>query len=327
MQTSNSFFSNIVRWNRSLILVSLIVLLGRATPSTASAGWAWPWQAGDYQAEAEREHAAAIINKQRAEAADHNSEIARKHASNITGFSLMFFLLSAGSIAYLINTRKTIVVRNEIVEKVVKNEVIQKVVREEVIVRSPAHELVADTLVIDGTNVIYGTPSHQNPSLLNLLGLLLELQKRKCAFKCFLDACTFYKFKSTEEVDALRDICRSFPSTFIIAPAGIRADDYILDDAHRHGTPIISNDRFLDYAETYPWLKSDPQRRVPFVMHSGSVQIVALGIQASIPTDLAMADSSLRTGFAEPVVAKDPVASNGVGNHAHVNGEMMQAAA
>jgi hypothetical protein len=45
-------------------------------------------------------------------------------------------------------------------------------------------------VVVDGLNVIYGTPSHQQPSLMNLLGLLIALQKRNLTFKCFFDANT-----------------------------------------------------------------------------------------------------------------------------------------
>ena len=76
MQTTKSSLLNIARWNRPLILAGLITLFSGATPRSAVAGWAWPWQAGDLQAEAQREHAAAIVNEQRAETAEHKSEIA-----------------------------------------------------------------------------------------------------------------------------------------------------------------------------------------------------------------------------------------------------------
>lgn len=227
-------------------------------------------------------------------------------------------LLCAGVIIYLFKTRKTIqqIVKNEIVEKVIKNEIVQKVE----IVRSPAHDLVPDMLVIDGLNVIYGAPAYPNPSLANLLGLLLELQKRNCGFKCFFDANTYFAFKDARklnEADIFDDLCRAFPDRFVLVPGRTKADDFILDYAHNHGTPIISNDQFRDYEEKYDWLKSDRNRRVSFVVHSGMLQIVPLGMQASVPTDLKSAVSTLKMGFRKPVPTKNEIETIHATNRAH----------
>jgi hypothetical protein len=236
-------------------------------------------------------------------------------------------LFGAAIIVYLLKHRT-------VIKQVVKKEIIQKVVREEVIVRSPAHELVTDILVIDGLNVIYGLPTDQKPSLPNLLGLLLELQKRNCAFKCFFDASTFYTLINSgrkNEAYAYRRFCHDFPDIFIEVPGGTRADDFILDYAHSHGTPIISNDRYRDYEEKYEWLKTETNRRVSFVMYSGLIQIVPLGIQADIPDDLVAADSLLRAGFTKTCPVEALVESahsrNAADNHAHINGKMVLAPA
>ena len=140
--------------------------------------------------------------------------------------------------------------------------------------------------------------------------MVAELQNRQCAFICFFDANTIYtleKAKKTDEADIFDGLCHDFPDLFIEVSGGTRADDYILDYAHSHGTPIISKDRFRDFEEKYPWLKSNSLRRVPFVIYSGTLQIVPMGIQAAIPTDLAAAESSLRAALGNPVPAKAPV--------------------
>ncbi len=46
-------------------------------------------------------------------------------------------------------------------------------------------------------------------------------------------------------------------------PAGQAADSFLLEWAHRNGAIVVSNDRFLEYRERYPWLAAlNPTRRV-----------------------------------------------------------------
>jgi hypothetical protein len=185
-------------------------------------------------------------------------------------------------------------------------------------------------IVIDGLNVIYGTPSHQKPSLMNLLAPLPELQERKLAFKCYFDANTYFKLKEAgrhDEADAYRQFCFDFPDIFIEVPSRNRADGFLLQYAHSKGAQIISNDCYRDYYNKFRWLEQDYNRRVSFVVHSNEMQIPALDLFAAIPTDLAAAESSLRAGFEKPVLAKAPVEINRTNNHAHANGHAALAAA
>jgi len=76
-------------------------------------------------------------------------------------------------------------------------------------------------VVIDGQNVMYGSPNDQKVSLLNLLGLLVELNNRKTPFKCFFDANTFFtllKAGRKSEAYAYRRLCHDFPDLFIEVP-------------------------------------------------------------------------------------------------------------
>jgi len=156
-------------------------------------------------------------------------------------------------------------------------------------------------LVVDGLNVIYGTPSHSKLSLMNLFGPLLELQNRKVTFKCFFDASTPFKLREagrTDEADAYRKLCYDLPDTFIEVPGRTQADSFLLQYADHANAQFVSNDRFRDYEQKYPWLAQVSNRRAAFVVHSNRIQIPALNLIAPIPTDLAAADSTLRASFA-----------------------------
>ena len=204
-----------------------------------------------------------------------------------------------------------------------------KTVNEQEIDKIPRNEGDANILVIDGLNVIYGTPSHQNPNLMNLLGLLFALQKHKLTFKCFFDASTPFKLSEagrTDEAEAYRQFCFGYPDTFIEVPARNQADRFLLQYANHTRSQIISNDCFRDYNEKYPWLKWDYNRRVSFIVHSNTLQIPALDLMATIPEDLASADLSLRAGLRNPLPANPHLKTNGANNHAHTNGKMAEAA-
>jgi hypothetical protein len=53
------------------------------------------------------------------------------------------------------------------------------------------------------------------------------------------------------------------------------------------------------------------------------MQIVPLGIQATIPEDLEAAESLLRTGFGSPVTVSRAVKSTQTNNHLPINGEVL----
>ena len=80
------------------------------------------------------------------------------------------------------------------------------------VVRSPAHEIVTKFVVIDAANVVRSSQG-EPPSLLRLIGLLLELQKQKYTYKCFFDANTMYVLKESgllDEAKAYRELLRDF---------------------------------------------------------------------------------------------------------------------
>ena len=160
--------------------------------------------------------------------------------------------------------------------------------RRTVVVRSPAHDIVTQFVVIDAANVVRSSQG-EPPSLLRLIGLLMELEKQKYTYKCFFDANTMFVLEKSgllDEANAYRALLRDFHDVFIEVPGKTRADDSILDYAHKHGTPIISNDRYRDYATKYPWIENSSNRRVSFKAHSGTVHLSSIGMEASVPNNL-----------------------------------------
>ena len=128
------------------------------------------------------------------------------------------------------------------VVKINNPKAIPAIIQEVVVVRTPAHEIVANSVVIDATNVVRSSQGDP-PCLLRLIGLLLELENRRYTYKCFFDANTGYVLEESgqrEQAKAYRELLRDYYNIFIEVPGRTRADDFILDYAHSHGTPIIS---------------------------------------------------------------------------------------
>lgn len=324
--------SAISQSNLRHLLAITILIVNFITPSHASAAWVWPWQGGQIQAEAEHQRQEAINSWQRAEAyknAAMNAVIRERIVKSISVFAL---LISGGAVAYLLTHRK--IVHNIVKQEIIKNEIVENVVHKEVIVRTPAQDVVTDKIVIDGTNLLHGSLYDQKPSLLNLLALIAELQRLKIQFKCFFDANTYYKFQKAlrkDHAEAYAQFCRDLPDLFVEVPSGNKADDFILDYAHRSGTPIISNDRYRDFAQYYPWLESESHRRFSFATHSGMLQIVRLGIYAPIPENLIATVSSVCVSLGKPSPKPAPNAAkptkSAVKNNGHLNGKTVLATA
>jgi hypothetical protein len=174
-------------------------------------------------------------------------------------------------------------------------------------------------IVIDGLNVIYGTPSSQKPALVNLLGLVRELKNRNLTFKCFFDASTPYKLGRPDEADAYRQLCHDFPDTFIEVPSRNQADSFLLHYSNHARSLIVTNDCFRDYYEKYPWLERNCNWRASFIVHSNTMQIPALNLMATIPEDLASADLSHWAGVENSVPAHAPNNYSGTTYHASSN--------
>ena len=128
-------------------------------------------------------------------------------------------------------------------------------------------------VVLDGSNLIYWTKDfHIDTS--PLAKLCAHLREAQTDFLVYFDANIKYllaeqakgnlnpKDKSTRD---LQRIFGLFAEEIEVVPAGSRADDFILQRAAISKGIVISNDRYMDYADVHPWIGSNTR------LHRGHV--------------------------------------------------------
>lgn len=116
-------------------------------------------------------------------------------------------------------------------------------------------------IYVDGSNLIYWTKDHRIDTH-PLAVLCGKLRDDSVDFLVFFDANIKYLLSEaggqvTPRDRSTRDLERVFglfAEEITIVPAGSPADDFILQRAHISKGMVISNDRYKDYFETYPWL-------------------------------------------------------------------------
>jgi uncharacterized protein YegL len=106
-------------------------------------------------------------------------------------------------------------------------------------------------LLLDGMNISFWRADCQSDIAITL-SLARELQKRNIPFLVYFDATMRYQ-KNLEQ-DKFEQLLKDDPEHFVMIPAGIRADDFILQHADRTGSNVISNDCFRDFAKQYSWV-------------------------------------------------------------------------
>lgn len=119
-------------------------------------------------------------------------------------------------------------------------------------------------VVIDGANVAYEERSAGGkPRLSNLLKVRRELEERGLEAVILVDASLKYDIDDQEQLETL---IRSQQVRQV--PAGTDADYFIIQFADQLDAVIVTNDRYKDYAEQYPWVQ---ERRLPYMIVKGEV--------------------------------------------------------
>jgi hypothetical protein len=150
--------------------------------------------------------------------------------------------------------------------------------------------------VIDGSNVCRSFDPSKPISLAVLLAVLIALRKRGAEFICFFDATIHHVLRETGDetvVAVFKELVAALGDRFVVVPAGTSADENILSYADRKGLPVISNDRFADYFDSYQWIQQDRARRITGLVVDGEVTIKALNIFNCIPSDVSAAKDEL----------------------------------
>jgi CspA family cold shock protein len=69
-------------------------------------------------------------------------------------------------------------------------------------------------------------------------------------------------------------------------PGGTDADDPILQKADERDLRVVTNDRFREKRETYPWIeRRESERLIKGSVHGTDLQVVSLGLFTEVRTD------------------------------------------
>jgi len=120
------------------------------------------------------------------------------------------------------------------------------------------------TVVIDGANVAYEERSAGGkPKLSNLLKVRRELEERGFDSVIIVDASLKYDIDDQEQLETLIQ-----SQQVRQVPAGTDADFFIIQFAHELDALMVTNDRYKDYSDRYPWIT---ERRLPYMIVKGEV--------------------------------------------------------
>ena len=119
-------------------------------------------------------------------------------------------------------------------------------------------------VVIDGANVAYEERSAGGkPRLSNLTRVRRELEERGFEAVILVDASLKYDIDDQEQME---NLIRSQQVRQV--PAGTDADFFIIQFSQELDALIVTNDRYKDYADQYPWVS---ERRLPYMIVKGEV--------------------------------------------------------
>ena len=121
-----------------------------------------------------------------------------------------------------------------------------------------------EVVVIDGANVAYEERSAGGkPKLANLLKVRGELEERGFEAVILVDASLKYDIDDQSQLETLIQ-----SQQVRQVPAGTDADYFIIQLADQFNARVVTNDRYKDYLEQYPWVTD---RRLPYMIVKGEV--------------------------------------------------------
>jgi hypothetical protein len=117
--------------------------------------------------------------------------------------------------------------------------------------RRPAVAVPRRGIVVDGSNVMHWRDNQ--PSIATVRLVVDALAAEGWTPGVVFDANAGYKLTGRYMNDlALAHLLDLPVAQVLVVPKGMQADGFLLDTARRLQGPVVSNDRFRDWAETYP---------------------------------------------------------------------------
>lgn len=137
------------------------------------------------------------------------------------------------------------------------------------------------TVLVDGSNVIFWRDN--TPQLDPLLQVVRDLSRRGLTPGVVFDANVGYRLtgKFLGEGDLSRML--SLPrDQILVVPKGKQADPFLLETARDLKVPIVTNDRFRDWAEKHPEVR-EPGLLIRGGMREGQVWLQELAAKEAAP--------------------------------------------
>ena len=112
-------------------------------------------------------------------------------------------------------------------------------------------EVKRKSLVIDGNNVAYHLAPGGTPKTANLLRAYQSLMTAGFRPVIVISAALIHSVDKPQELQRLKN-----SGIVVEAPRSTNDDLTIIKTAKKQNADIVSNDRFLDWVDRYPWLTS-----------------------------------------------------------------------
>ena len=117
--------------------------------------------------------------------------------------------------------------------------------------RTQSHDYQRRNVIVDGANVAFYLTPNGVPRVANLQRALHSLANAGLRPIIVISSALKYKVDNEHK---LRDMIED--GTVIEAPRGIDDDLKIIQLADKQNADIVSNDRFLNWIDRYPWISS-----------------------------------------------------------------------
>jgi len=134
--------------------------------------------------------------------------------------------------------------------------------------------------LLDGTNILHWDEQRRGVCFDALNMITQRFDWDGTPYEAYFDASTPYHFaKGSPQLAVYEEMLKTRPEHFQQVPAGTRADDFLLMLANRNPDAVIlSQDRFRQYEEQYPWVKDSRRVAAGMFLH-GMVFFPSLSLQ------------------------------------------------
>jgi len=140
--------------------------------------------------------------------------------------------------------------------------------------RAPA----PDWILIDGSNVMHWKDN--TPQIDTLREVIAHLRDHRRAPAVIFDANAGYLLAGRYQDDHVMAKALGLPEDrVLVVPKGTIADSYLLTVARDHDAPIVTNDRYRDWAGEYPEI-AEPGRLIRGGYRDGALWLDGIGAPA-----------------------------------------------